>query len=138
MTARARLFASIYGVAVLFWLSLEDNSVLPVTLIGTGFALLLLALWLRNAWGGRRFGVRVWFPALVICGGAAGGLAALTVAALMFFKTGWHAHIYPDYPPQMILAMLERIPAWSASGALIGLAMALMLYARQSKPSGKA
>jgi hypothetical protein len=44
----------------------------------------------------------------------------------MLFKTGWHGHGFPDYPPPMMLAMLERLPVWMLAGALIGLAIAMI------------
>lgn len=119
---RFRLLLIGYGVGLLFWLSTEDNRTGPVTFLGTGFACLAMAHWLGTRYAGREL-PRIWLPVL----GALVGIAAiLCTAALMFFKSAWHNHIYPDFPPGMIGAMLVRLPAWGVAGGLIGVALSLL------------
>ena len=115
-----------YGLVLLIWMSLEDNSTLSVALLGTGATILYSTIWLLKHIGGQVLPVRVWFPGLILLGGILGAWSAVTTTLLMFFKTGWHGHVFPDYPPPMLLAMLQRLPVWTLAGALFGLAIALL------------
>jgi hypothetical protein len=64
--------------------------------------------------------------------GAADGLGtSVATAVLMFFKNARHAHVFPDYPAGMIIAVLERAPLWAAAGALAGLSIGLAWLALQ-------
>jgi len=126
---RSRLLALAYGLVLLIWMGLEDSSMLPAAMIGTGFTALLVYLWLTAKWGGKSFALRWWSSGGVILGAAVGGASTLTIAGMMFFKTGWHGHAYPDFPPQMIFAMLSRLPVWMLAGLLIGLSVVLMTIA---------
>lgn len=123
---RVRLAALIYGALLLGWLSLEDNGVLSVALLGTG-----LAAWLTY------FGVWRFFPqhrlsapSMIAMGFVGGAGGALGTTALMFFKTAWHGHLFPDYPFGMMIAMLQRVPVWGGAGAMVGLALWLILDVR--------
>jgi hypothetical protein len=109
------------GAAAFAWLSVEDTSTLPVAALGLSMALCGVLLWLTAQ--------PDWQPTaltLSLTGGLIGALGALTTTLLMFVKTAWHSHIAPDYPPLMMLAMLERAPAWAAAGVCVGLALALL------------
>lgn len=109
------------GVAAFSWMSVEDTSTLPVATLGVLIALCGVSLWLLNQ--------PDWQPsALVLCltGGLIGALGALVTVVLMFLKTAWHSHITPDYPPLMMLAMLERAPVWALAGLCLGGAVALL------------
>jgi hypothetical protein len=125
---RHRLTLSLlgYGLVLLVWLSLEDNGTLSVAVLGTGAALLFTLGWLLQRIGGRELPVRLWFPGGIVLGGIIGAASSLMTTLLMFFKTGWHGHAFADYPPEMLLAMLQRLPVWTLAGLLIGLALALM------------
>ncbi|MDQ7027602.1 MAG: hypothetical protein Q9P44_18825 [Anaerolineae bacterium] len=115
-----------YGLVLLIWLSLEDNGVLSVALLGTGAATLFTMIWLLKRIGGQVIALRVWFFGLLGLGAAIGALSTLITTLLMFFKTGWHGHGFADYPPTMILAMLQRMPIWTLAGLLVGLASAMI------------
>ncbi|MCU0513198.1 MAG: hypothetical protein MUE40_11570 [Anaerolineae bacterium] len=131
---RTRLFSIGYGAGVLVWLSVEDQTLLPVVLVGSGLWLLLLAHWLAGYAGGRALPWRVWLPGLALAGAAAGAGAVVTITLLMFFKTAWHAHPVPDYPVPLLLDMLARLPAWTAAGLLAGLAAGLLRLAWAAPP----
>ena len=118
-----------YGIILLVWLSLEDNGTFSVALLGTGATILYSTIWLLKRSGGQVLPLRLWLPGLILFGGIVGALSTLTTTLLMFFKTGWHGHEFADYPPQMLLAMLQRLPVWMLAGALIGLAVALIKVA---------
>ncbi len=113
------------GGTLLFWLSLEDQDMLGVTLLGTMSAMLLVSHVLMQQYGGQSLPL-YWFPPL---GALVGAGAALNTTLLMFFKTAWHAHPFPDFPPQMMLDMLARMPFWGFAGMLVGLGIGALWYA---------
>ena len=63
----------------------------------------------------------------VVAGAAFGALASLSTFALMLFKDLRHAHAFPDFPPHMLLGMLERLPVWALAGGLAGLGIGILL-----------
>ena len=134
---RARLVAVIYGVIVFVWLSPEDFTVWPVVVLGGGLAGLTITLWLMGRLGGRTLSAR-WVTLGGVLWGAAIGLGtSLTAVALMFFKDALHAHLFPDYPPGLMLAILRRAPFWTLAGALAGLGLVLVwLAARGNSAQG--
>jgi hypothetical protein len=128
----ARNLALVFGIALFLWTRIEDNSVLPVVLFGVGLSALVTNLWLLDKFGGKAIALKYAVPGAVVIGTVIGLGAAVAAALLMFFKTALHAHVFPDYPPAQIIAMLERAPAWSAAGGLIGLGLALVWLAVRS------
>ncbi len=123
-----RLLMLAYGALLLFWMSLEDQATLPVVLLGSGLALLLVIGVVLSHLGGTTLTVYQWLLLLPTAGAIAGALTALMTVWLMFFKTAWHAHPFPDYPPQMMLSMLQRVPAWTLAGLLVGVAGVLLRF----------
>lgn len=114
------------GLAILFWSGLEDSDTSAVTLLGA-LSSISLTLWLLSRLAAR--------PALkplpvALAGALLGALAALCTAALMLFKNLRHAHIFPDYPAEMLLAVLERLPVWAIASGLAGLGIGLLLASR--------
>lgn len=131
-----RLAPVVYAASLLFWLSLEESSALVPALLGwCGAALMAWRGWQAKPRSMERLRPALW-AALLGLGAGAG--AALIAAALMFFKTAWHNHPYPDYPPLMMLAMLERLPAWALAGGLLGLAGHWLRLALQPSSGGAA
>lgn len=117
MPEAARRWAVILlGGLSLLWLSVEDATALPAAVLGTAASSLLTL--------GAHPSQRSWL-ALLLAGAIAGAGSAIMAALLMFFKTAWHAHIVPDFPLPMILAMLERAPLWAVAGVLVGAAWGL-------------
>ncbi|MFN8375778.1 MAG: hypothetical protein U0694_23260 [Anaerolineae bacterium] len=131
---RFRNAALLYGLILFAWIRIEDFQTLPVVIFGTTLAGFLLVGWLLNRFGGKTLPSRFLLLAAVLAGAVLGLSAVIATTLLMFFKTASHAHIFPDYPPLQMLAMLERAPAWTAAGALLGLAAALLGLALR-KPS---
>lgn len=122
---RIRLLVMGYGLIVLLWLSLEDNQTEPVVALGVVMALLGVALLCLNTMGGKTIQADYVLPSLVGAGIITGLGASVASAGLMFFKTALHAHLFPDYPPLMMLAVLERAPVWAVAGGLFGLGIGL-------------
>lgn len=120
-----RLVVIFYGVSLFVWFGIEDNSALPVAVYGVIGAILgAVTLWRR--WRLSALAGRHALAALIGVGASAGIGAVLTTVALMLFKTGLHSHLFPDYPPAQLLAMLARTPAWSLAGALVGMGLFLL------------
>jgi prepilin signal peptidase PulO-like enzyme (type II secretory pathway) len=119
---RLRIVAIMWGVAILAWLSIEDTTTLPVTILGTGASVVGVWLWLTTRYHGQDMGLLLW----AVLGASMGMGAIVCATALMFFKTAWHSHLYPDFPTPMLLAMLARVPWWAIAGAMLGLAVALL------------
>jgi hypothetical protein len=122
---RARLIALAYGGGLMLWLSLEENSVAAAAALGLGLAALMLVLTTADKLGGRRIAAHAVPLAGALLGAAIGLGAAVASAGLMFFKNALHAHVFPDYPPGLIGALLGRGPAWTLAGALLGLGAGL-------------
>lgn len=125
---KARFLLIGYGLILLVWLSLEDSSTISVAVLGTGTAIIYAGAWLGNRFGERILPMKIWFVGLILSGIVMGALSALSTATLMFFKSSWHGHTFPDYPPQMIADMLLRTPIWALSGALLGVSCAIFLF----------
>jgi hypothetical protein len=120
------------GVALFIWSTPEDDRVWLVA---------LLALWctlsFSTGWVSARFAESMlpdgWrgLTLLAVFGALNGLLAPLVAAALMLFKDVRHAHPQPDFPPALLLGMMQRAPAWALAGGLLGLAAGLWLLSRR-------
>ena len=127
---RARHLLVVSGIAVLLWSGMEDSDALLVALLGTLLAtaagmMLLASPRLRPAIAR---GSRPTQGAMA--GALIGALASVVTPLLMLFKDLRHAHFYPDYPAGMMLATLERMPAWALAGGLAGFGIGLLLNLR--------
>lgn len=115
----------LYGISTFVWLSLEDSSLVPVTLLGMVGALLALIATTLPKLSQRPLTLPWLLPGALLAGATVGlGSRVLTVA-LMFFKNARHAHVFLDYPPEIMLATLQTVPPWTLAGALIGLSLSL-------------
>lgn len=122
------------GLAILLWSGLEDKDVAAVVMLGA-LSSTTLTLWLLS----RIYAGLTDKPiAMALAGALAGALASLCTAALMLFKNLRHAHVFPDYPAEMLLAVLERLPLWSIAGALAGLGIGLLLASRLNPSDSEA
>ncbi len=128
-----RLLAVGYGLLILIWMSLEDNAVLSVTLLGAGLALLVSGLFLLSRAGGRAVPPYYVLPAMIALGILVGLGTSAATAGLMFFKNAMHAHVFLDFPPGLMLAILERASAWALAGGLTGLGGAFTWLALHQK-----
>lgn len=114
-----------YGVLILLWLSREDNSVAAVALLGCGLSVLLAIFGVTGRLGGRLISTRYVLVGGVSLGALAGLATAVSVSGLMLFKNALHSHLFLDYPPHVMLGILQRAPVWTLAGALAGLGLAL-------------
>lgn len=109
----------LWGLAVFLWLAAEDNSVTPVTLLGSSGAILLVSLRITQLQPLTRL-------MLILSGSLAGLGASVLTTLLMLVKNGQHSHLYPDYPLTLMGAMLTRAPVWMLAGALVGVGLVLL------------
>lgn len=121
-----RLLALVLGIALLFWLPIEDVSEQSVVL----FAALV------SAWLGLRYLLparpgEIHYLRRYLLTGALAGLAVTPLALfLMALKTGFHGHYAPDFTIEQMQAVLYRAPVWVFVGLLLGLGIALLRLAR--------
>ncbi len=131
---RARWIVILAAAGVFLWLSLEDTNVLPVVLIALGVALLSAYMSVTGRWGGRMIARSTLLIGAALVGAGVGAGTALIAALLMIWKTGMHAHPFPDYPAGLILDILRRAQVWSLAGALAALALALLKQEQSASP----
>ncbi|MCY3779118.1 MAG: hypothetical protein OXG78_02305 [Chloroflexi bacterium] len=112
----------IAGLAILLWSGLEDRDATRAAALG-----LLTAAALTMMLMSRRMRNHNVVLSATLAGALIGASASAVTAALMLFKDLRHAHPFPDFPPSMILGMLERLPPWTLAGALAGFGIALLL-----------
>lgn len=124
---RARHLLVISGIAALLWSGMEDNDARLVTLLGA----LLAAGACMTLVNSRCFPARLQSLSAVkraaLSGALSGALASVATPLLMLFKDLRHAHVFPDYPPGMMLATLERMPVWALAVGLAGFGFGILL-----------
>ena len=120
---RLRAATLAYGLLVFIWLTPEDNTVWPVALLGVGLAFLCVMWLVRRHLGGSAVSARYVLAGCALLGGMVGLGGTLATAGLMFFKNALHAHVFWDFPPGLVGAMLSRAPSWALAGVFIGTAV---------------
>jgi hypothetical protein len=125
-TYKNRLVVIALGIIILVWSGLEDNQVFGVVILGWIIAIISLMNVLVSRFGGQSYQTKTLIKLSPLVGGCIGASASIITALLMIFKTIRHSHVFPDYPPQMILAIIERLPIWTLSSGLIGLGLSLI------------
>jgi len=132
-----RLLIIITGVIVLLWSGFEDNQVIGVTVLGWILSLFSTAVFIMSRYGGQTIAQQTILKLSPIVGAVIGGWASILVVLLMLFKDVRHAHAFPDYPPQMMLDTLTRLPFWAVSGGLITFALTLLWTLRPIESDDK-
>jgi hypothetical protein len=117
------------AVAIFVWSTPEEDRLVFPALLGAWLAVSLLWRWLISRYSGHTLqGIRL-VSSAALFGAASGALSSVGAVLLMLFKDARHAHLYPDYPPPILGAMLARLPAWSLAGTLAAVGAALLLSA---------
>jgi hypothetical protein len=117
------------AVAIFIWSTPEEDRLAFPALLGAWLAVSLLWRWLISRYSGRTLqGIHLIFSAALF-GAASGAFASICAVLLMLFKDARHAHLFPDYPPPVLGAVLARLPAWSLAGMLAAVGAALLLSA---------
>jgi hypothetical protein len=119
----------LYLLALFLWLS-EEDSIVFVTALGIGLAVLLMAHALVRRAGSRQMSRRRWLATLTVSGLMTGAGASLATVTLMAVKVSIHGHPGAlDYPPETLIAVLTYLPGWALAGALGGLGVGLIVSA---------
>ena len=135
--AITRLTLVVLAIAVLLWSGVEDQDVVTVTALGGALSLTVVAWFLaKRGHSIQRSGFSSVLSAVIV-GALTGALSSLSTVALMLFKDIRHGHVFPDYPPATMLSTLERLPAWTIAGALVGFGSALLVDLFMSFRRGK-
>jgi hypothetical protein len=115
---RLRLAFILLGIFILFWLPVEESSLVLVFLIsGTACGLGWLAfLDLQPSADGMKKNLR--YPLAGLLTGAAVTAVAL---ALMAVKTGVHGHGISDYSPAQVSLVLRLTLLWMGMGLVAGI-----------------
>lgn len=119
------VMAILYGGVLMVWLTPEDATLVIVSLLGAGIALVLTSLLVLRFLGGRQLTPQQWIPGLVIFGMAVGFGAVWGTVGLMIFKNAWHSHAAPDFSGTVIVGIMGRLIPWTLAGGFVGGALAL-------------
>jgi hypothetical protein len=120
------------GIIAFIWLGFEDNSTLSVAVLGALLSVLSLLMVIRTYGPHIPLASRIWIPGFILLGALMGAGAVLFTVILMFFKTAWHSHAFPDYPVPLMAAMLARLPLWTMGGGCIGAGVGLWRWAKNA------
>jgi hypothetical protein len=113
------------GLLLFVWFTPEDQHVWPATLLGFGMVTLVIVWNILTRLGGKFVPTVYVLVGAVIVGVVVGAGTSVATAGLMFFKNALHAHLFVDFPTPLLLAVLERAPAWGLAGGLLGMGAAL-------------
>lgn len=124
-----RFMLILAGLGILLWSGWEDRDASGATILGflSASALTMLLLSMRPVES------HAASPRAALAGALTGATTSLIASGLMIFKDLRHAHPFPDFPPAMILGMLERLPHWALAGALAGIGLRLLLHRDQDR-----
>ena len=118
-----RFFAILLGIALLFWVPLEDASENPAILFAY-----FISTWIVGA-----LVIRYKNPTfltiinIVFAGILTGAIITPLILLLMVFKVGLHAHLVPDYSFEQFISIINRTPIWFISGFLTGIGVGIIL-----------
>ena len=121
-----RLLTITLGIIIMLWSGLEDNQVWGVVLLGWILAIVSVAHFMMSRFGNRSYNTTTLIKLSPLVGASIGASASIITALLMIFKSIRHSHVFPDYPPQMIIAILERLPIWALGSGFIAVGLSLV------------
>lgn len=113
MMNRILRYAAIF-LAILFFIGLprEDVSMGPVIVYAVLWAIwFLLRVFINQAPS-----IPIWQSFLR--GALIAGAVPLFAVCLLLFKSGLHAHGFPEYSAQQLIALLWQTPWWALGGAV--------------------
>ena len=121
------------AVAIFIWSTPEEDRLIFPALLGAWLAVSLLWHSVSSRYSGRLLRGAGLIVAAALFGLASGAFASVCAVGLMLFKDARHAHMYPDYPPAILGAMLARLPIWSLAGMLAAVGAAILLSALRQR-----
>ncbi len=120
-----RLASLAYGGIVFLWLRIEDDAIWPAAAFGAAAAVIAALAWASRTFGGQHLPGHYVAAGLALLGALSGLATAAIAALLMLLKNGLHAHLFPDFPFGVIVAVLQLSPVWALAGGLAGFGLAL-------------
>ena len=121
-----------FGVIIMLWLTIEENTVWVASALGAILAYALKWLILRGQWGGRTFAPRIWLVGGVGLGLLGGLGAVFMTTVLMVMKNAQHSHANLDFPSAVITGIWARTPYWLGAGLFVNLGIVLLILALYS------
>lgn len=119
---KLHLGATALGIVLLFWIPVEDTTLVPAILLATTIcALTLVALWPKIVTT-----TKAQIAVIAFAGFLTGGTVPVVAALLAILKSGLHSHGYPDFNNAQLIDLLTRIPVWSTAGLLSALGAHLL------------
>lgn len=134
---KVRWLIIIYAIFVFIWSGRENTNIHITTLISFGITALMITVWTVNRLGGKRISVRTGATTSILIGAIIGFGTSVTTSIMMMFINIRHGHTRPDYPLELVGAMLQRGPLWMVAGILAGLAFVLLWLAVQPSPDSE-
>lgn len=110
-----------------FWIAYEDRGLAALSIVSAVMAF-AAGLTVLNRWvGSEELPRRMWIRHATAVGAVAGAAVGPLTALLMLVKLGLHTHPEVDFGPEQFIQALSRTVYWAALGALIGLALGLLV-----------
>jgi uncharacterized membrane protein YedE/YeeE len=117
-----RFFAILLGIALLFWVPLEDASENLAILFAY-----FISSWLVGALLIRyKNPTRLTIIIIIFAGILTGATITPLILLLMVLKVGLHAHLVPDYSFDQFITVINRTPIWFISGFLTGIGIGII------------
>ena len=123
----SRLLIVMLGIVILLWSGMEDKDLIAVIALGLLLSVLTVMLGLMSRFGGRTLGTASLLKLAALVGSAVGAFSSVMTVLLMLFKNLRHGHVYPDYPPRLMIGILERLSIWMLAGGLAGLGLGFLV-----------
>jgi uncharacterized membrane protein YedE/YeeE len=123
-----RYWGIFLGIALLFWLPIEDTTETWALLFA-----IAISTWLAIAFFlSKRVKLRSLLVEYILSGTLAGILVTPIALLLMAIKTGFHAHEAPEYTSQQLVSTVWKTPLWIVGGFLVGLGSGIWLIYRET------
>lgn len=129
LTNRYILMMIGYGLILMMWLTLEENTVWIVSILGMGLAYGLVWLVIRGQWAGRTLPAQTWLWGGILLGIVGGLGSVLMTTLLMLMKNAQHSHASLDFPSEVVAGLWEITPYWILAGLVFNTGLVLFILA---------
>lgn len=119
------------GLVWLFWIGYEDRGLVAVLIVS---AVIVVPVGFDAYVRWRvKLGVSYRQSTLrgALAGTLSGALVGIVAILIALMKVSLHQHVIPDFSSGDILTLLNRIPAWSSAGLLIGSSLAMIMWGKE-------
>ncbi len=125
---------AVAGLVWFFWIGYEDRGLVTVLIVSAVIAV-PVGIEAYDRWR-VKLGVSFWQSTLrgALAGTLSGALVGSIAILITLMKVSLHQHVIPDFSSGDILTLLNRIPAWSIAGLLIGSSLAMIVWGKDHVP----